>query len=128
VESKPELSKYERIRQTLTEAIATGHYEPGQRLPSESGLVKTFGASRPTVNRALRDLQLSGIIERRALRQLCAPGRRRPRLHVRAADSGNGPAAEGPVTAMARSEGPVQRHPPATRFEAAAGGLSSGKG
>ena len=63
---KPELSKHERIRQTLTDAIAGGQYEPGQRLPSESELVKTFGASRPTVNRALRDLQLSGVIERRA--------------------------------------------------------------
>ena len=29
-------------------------------------MVKTFGASRPTVNRVLRELQLSGIIERRA--------------------------------------------------------------
>jgi GntR family transcriptional regulator of arabinose operon len=28
--------------------------------------VKTFGASRPTVTRALRELQLTGIIERRA--------------------------------------------------------------
>jgi GntR family transcriptional regulator, arabinose operon transcriptional repressor len=28
--------------------------------------VKAFGASRPTVNRALRDLQVSGVIERRA--------------------------------------------------------------
>jgi hypothetical protein len=37
-------------------------------------------------------------------------------------------AAEGPVTATARSEVPVQRLPPATRVEAAAGGLSSGKG
>lgn len=63
---KPDLSKHERIRQTLTEAIARGQYDPGQRLPSESELVKTFGASRPTVNRALRELQLSGIIERRA--------------------------------------------------------------
>jgi GntR family transcriptional regulator of arabinose operon len=66
VETKPELSKHQRIRQTLTEAIANGQYEPGQRLPSESQLVETFGASRPTVNRALRDLQLSGVIERRA--------------------------------------------------------------
>jgi DNA-binding LacI/PurR family transcriptional regulator len=66
VEPKAELSKHERIRQTLTEAIASGQYEPGQRLPSESELVKTFGASRPTVNRALRELQLSGVIERRA--------------------------------------------------------------
>lgn len=64
--TKSELSKYERIRQTLIEAIASGEYEAGQRLPSESELVKAFGASRPTVNRALRELQLSGVIERRA--------------------------------------------------------------
>jgi len=36
------------------------------RLPSESELVKAFGASRPTVNRALRELQLAGLIDRRA--------------------------------------------------------------
>jgi GntR family transcriptional regulator, arabinose operon transcriptional repressor len=66
VAPKSHQSKHEQIRQTLTEAIASGQYEPGQRLPSESQLVKTFGASRPTVNRALRDLQLSGIIDRRA--------------------------------------------------------------
>lgn len=63
--TEPSLSKHERIRQTLADAIASGQYEPGQRLPSESELVKTFGASRPTVTRALRELQLSGIIERR---------------------------------------------------------------
>jgi DNA-binding LacI/PurR family transcriptional regulator len=66
VTTKPELSKHERIRQTLSAAIASGEYQPGQRLPSESALVKTFGASRPTVNRALRELQLAGIIDRRA--------------------------------------------------------------
>ena len=60
------LPKHEQVRQTLADAIASGQYEPGQRLPSESELVKTFGASRPTVNRALRELQLAGIIERRA--------------------------------------------------------------
>lgn len=59
-------SKHDTIRRTLIEAIASGQYEVGQRLPSESELVRTFGASRPTVNRALRDLQLSGVIERRA--------------------------------------------------------------
>jgi GntR family transcriptional regulator of arabinose operon len=64
--SQSELSKHERIRQSVSQDIATGRYAPGQRLPSESALVKAFGASRPTVNRALRDLQLSGVIERRA--------------------------------------------------------------
>src|SRR6185295_18421138 len=58
--------KYQIIRQSLSDAIASGEYQPGQRLPSESELVKTFDASRPTVNRALRELQLSGAIERRA--------------------------------------------------------------
>ena len=64
--SHSELSKHDRIRQSLTQDIATGRYVPGQRLPSESALVKAFGASRPTVSRALRDLQVSGVIERRA--------------------------------------------------------------
>src|SRR5205823_11301523 len=60
------LPKHERVRQTLADAITSGQYEPGHRLPSESQLVKSFGASRPTVNRALRELQLAGVIERRA--------------------------------------------------------------
>jgi len=59
-------SKYRRIYRTLKAAIASGEYKTGQRLPSESELVQTFGASRITVNRALRELQLGGIIDRRA--------------------------------------------------------------
>lgn len=58
--------KYEVIRQTLADAIVSGQHPPGHRLPSESQLVKSFAASRPTVNRALRELQLAGLIERRA--------------------------------------------------------------
>lgn len=58
--------KYEVIRQTLADAIVSGQHPPGHRLPSESELVKTFAASRPTVNRALRELQLAGLIDRRA--------------------------------------------------------------
>ena len=58
--------KHETIRQTLVDAIASGQYEPGKRLPSESELVKAFEASRTTVNRALREMQLAGMIERRA--------------------------------------------------------------
>ncbi len=59
-------SKYRKIYQSLKDAIASGEYLTGQRLPSESELVKIFGTSRVTVNRALRELQLEGIIERRA--------------------------------------------------------------
>jgi GntR family transcriptional regulator of arabinose operon len=66
VTEQAHLPKYEVIRQTLADGIISGQYSPGDRLPSESALVKTFAASRPTVNRALRELQLAGLIERRA--------------------------------------------------------------
>lgn len=65
-DTKERGSKYQRIYRSLQAAIASGEYRTGQRLPSESELVKTFGASRITVNRALRELQLVGTIERRA--------------------------------------------------------------
>jgi GntR family transcriptional regulator of arabinose operon len=58
--------KYRQIFDNLGEAIRSGKYAPGQRLPSEAQLVKAFGTSRITVNRALRELQLGGLIDRRA--------------------------------------------------------------
>ena len=58
--------KYQQILDELKEAIASGKYTAGQRLPSEHELVKSFGTSRVTVNRALRELQLTGVIARRA--------------------------------------------------------------
>src|SRR4051794_35303793 len=57
--------KHQEIYQTIKGAIASGKYKTGQRLPSEAVLGKTFSASRMTVNRALRELQLGGIIDRR---------------------------------------------------------------
>lgn len=60
------LPKYESIRQTLASAILSGDYRAGERLPSEAQLVERFAVSRPTVNRALRELQLAGLIDRRA--------------------------------------------------------------
>jgi GntR family transcriptional regulator, arabinose operon transcriptional repressor len=65
-EIKAEVPKYKQILKDLQDAIATGRYGQGERLPSESELVKTFGASRITVNRALREMQLAGLIDRRA--------------------------------------------------------------
>jgi GntR family transcriptional regulator of arabinose operon len=58
--------KYQRILEDLKNSIADGKYAVGDRLPSEHDLVSVFGASRVTVNRALRELQLTGLIERRA--------------------------------------------------------------
>jgi GntR family transcriptional regulator of arabinose operon len=58
--------KYKQILDDLKASIASGRYTVGHRLPSEHELVKAFGTSRVTVNRALRELQLTGLIDRRA--------------------------------------------------------------
>jgi GntR family transcriptional regulator, arabinose operon transcriptional repressor len=60
------IPKYQEILDHLRNAIASGKYTVGQRLPSEHELVNTFSTSRVTVNRALRELQLTGLIDRRA--------------------------------------------------------------
>ncbi|MFO1476024.1 MAG: GntR family transcriptional regulator [Verrucomicrobiota bacterium] len=58
--------KHREISRFLTGAIASGKYSNGDRLPSEAQLVKQFRVSRPTVGRALRDLETEGLIERKA--------------------------------------------------------------
>jgi len=58
--------KYRQIYDAVKAGIVSGVYQRGQRLPSESELGRQFGASRLTVNRALRELQLGGLVERRA--------------------------------------------------------------
>ncbi len=64
-ETVAHLPKYKQVYNSLREKIAGGGLSAGHRLPSESDLVKAFGASRITVGRALRDLQQEGLIERR---------------------------------------------------------------
>lgn len=58
--------KYKRICQDLKSAIDRGTYAAGCRLPSEHEMVRSHGASRITVSRALRELQVEGYVERRA--------------------------------------------------------------
>lgn len=58
--------KHRAISRQLATEIAAGKHPSGARLPSEAQLVKRFRVSRPTVGRALRDLQEQGLIERRA--------------------------------------------------------------
>jgi len=56
---------YERVARELVEAISSGRYPLGSRLPTELELCAQFGASRNTVRAALRELQDLGLIERR---------------------------------------------------------------
>ena len=60
------MSKHEAVSHELRIEISSGSFAPSNKLPSEAELVKRFGVSRPTVARALRDLQAEGLIERRA--------------------------------------------------------------
>jgi DNA-binding LacI/PurR family transcriptional regulator len=57
--------KYKRIYLELRKSLTDRVYRPGNKMPSESELVERFGASRPTVRRALAQLESEGLIERR---------------------------------------------------------------
>jgi DNA-binding LacI/PurR family transcriptional regulator len=59
-------NKYKAIFQHLHDAIVRGKYAEGQRIPSETQLSRSFGASRLTAARALKELEIAGLIERRA--------------------------------------------------------------
>jgi GntR family histidine utilization transcriptional repressor len=55
---------YSRVKDFLKAGLAAGRWRPGELMPSEAELVAQFGISRMTVNRALRELQSEGLVER----------------------------------------------------------------
>jgi DNA-binding GntR family transcriptional regulator len=57
--SAPSLA--DRIRKTLIERIATGHYKSGERL-IEMRLAEEFGTSQMPIREALRDLEMAGLV------------------------------------------------------------------
>src|SRR5439155_23470363 len=61
----PRTSPYATVKAALRERIARGGWRSGTRLPSERELVHEFGCARMTVQRALRELEEEGLIERR---------------------------------------------------------------
>lgn len=60
-----ETKKHRIIYSHVEAGIRSGKFKPGSRLPTDTEMVKEFGVSRPTVARAMRDLQLLGLIDRR---------------------------------------------------------------
>lgn len=59
-------AKYLAVADTLKREIINGKYESRDRFPSEGALVRRFGVSRPTVERALRELKREGLLESRS--------------------------------------------------------------
>jgi LacI family transcriptional regulator len=62
----PRGPKHQAIFESLHAEITQGKHGPGSLLPSEEALCRRWDVSRPTVARALRELQILGLIERRA--------------------------------------------------------------
>lgn len=58
------VSLYQHIKDHIVQGIGAGRWKPGDRLPSESELVVSFGVARMTVNRALRELADQGRVRR----------------------------------------------------------------
>ena len=57
-------ARYAKVKQFLKDQLARGRWAPGALMPSEAELVAQFGVSRMTANRALRELQSEGLVDR----------------------------------------------------------------
>jgi GntR family transcriptional regulator, histidine utilization repressor len=55
---------YAEVKQYILARVRSGEWPPDHRIPSESELVEQLGVSRMTVNRALRELSLEGVLVR----------------------------------------------------------------
>lgn len=63
--ARPGLPKYIVLRDAVSNAIATGIVEPGERLPNESEWARQLPLSLGTIQRALRILAEDGLVVRK---------------------------------------------------------------
>src|SRR5258708_35783351 len=56
--------KHREVFDQILSDITSGRFRPGDRMPTEAELAKTFSASRTTIARALRDLKGRGLLLR----------------------------------------------------------------
>jgi GntR family histidine utilization transcriptional repressor len=55
---------YLKVKNHILDNIGSGKWSPASRVPSEHEIVKKFGVSRMTANRALKELQNEGVLVR----------------------------------------------------------------
>jgi GntR family histidine utilization transcriptional repressor len=60
-----EATGWQAIRDSVLARIRAGEWAPGAQIPNEADLARDFGCARATVNRALRELAATGLIDRR---------------------------------------------------------------
>ena len=58
------IPRYRQLKELIIGQISTGELQPQDRVPSENELVDSTGVSRMTANRALRELNDEGYVER----------------------------------------------------------------
>lgn len=61
----PRTPIWQSIAETLKAEIASGHYHPGDKLPTEAALAARFGVNRHTVRQALGALAEGGVVHSR---------------------------------------------------------------
>ena len=90
---------WKAIADSLAGEIAGGHYEPGDKLPTEAALAARFGVNRHTVRHALAALAEAGVVHARqgsgafvAARPTDYALGRRVRFHQNIAASGRTPS------------------------------------
>jgi len=64
VVAQPGQPLYESVKQALTDAIDSGQYQPGKRMPSTKELSRQMSVSLVTAHRALQELVAIGLLER----------------------------------------------------------------
>ena len=60
------IPRYQQLKELIINQISAGILKPMQRVPSENQLVASMGVSRMTANRALRELNDEGYLDRKA--------------------------------------------------------------
>ena len=55
---------YLQVKRHILDNVGSGKWAASARVPSENDIVKSFGVSRMTANRALRELQDEGVLVR----------------------------------------------------------------
>ncbi|BBI49915.1 histidine utilization repressor [Vreelandella olivaria] len=58
--------RYQQIKQYLLDNIRSGHFPVDHKIPPEEQLAVTFGVSRMTANKAIRDLVQEGYLVRQS--------------------------------------------------------------
>ncbi len=61
----PQFNTWREVQREVLRRIHAREWRPGDAIPNEADLADAFGCARTTVNRALRELAETGLIERR---------------------------------------------------------------